>query len=142
MARPKADAAELLQLISDVNRRLVFTLEAHLRPSGLSIEQFRVLDTLARQDGRPMGELAAKVGVDSPTLTKIIDRMIDNALVYRAPDSRDRRRVLVFRSERGAALLADIEADLRACQRDLVGHLGPGEAAQLRTILQSFVPPA
>jgi hypothetical protein len=64
-----ADPGQLLRLISGVNRHLLQNLEAQLRPSGLCIEQFRVLEALHAEDGLAMGELAARVFVDSPTLT-------------------------------------------------------------------------
>lgn len=139
MAKPGADAGELLRLISGVNRHLVASLEARLRPSGLSIEQFRILEALQAQDGLPMGEIAAQVFVENATLTKIVDRMVANALVYRAPDAADRRRVLIMLAPRGRKILGEIRADLQNHQRDLVGHLQGAESQNLQKLLRSFL---
>ena len=50
-----------------------------------------------------MGELAEAVLLNHPTLTKMVDRMVSDALVYRVQDADDRRKVLMlFRSRQGA----------------------------------------
>lgn len=51
-----------------------------------------------------MGELADAVLLNHPTLTKMIDRMVSDALVYRVQDPDDRRKVLMFSSDRGKIL--------------------------------------
>jgi hypothetical protein len=48
-----------------------------------------------------MGELAELVLLNHPTLTKMIDRMVSDSLVYRVQDADDRRKVLMFSSDRG-----------------------------------------
>ena len=134
------ESLELIQLISGVNRRLEQAVEARLKPSGIPIEQYRVLASLSRQDGRAMGELAAEIFVDSPTLTKIIDRMVANADVFRAPDPHDRRKVLIFLSEKGRAAIASLRTLVEAPENDLVGPLDRGDAEQLRALLESLLP--
>lgn len=136
------DSHDLIQLISGVNRRLEQAIEARLKPSGVAIEQYRVLKALDTLDGQPMGELAAQVFVDSPTLTKIIDRMIASADVYRAPDPHDRRRVLIFRSDKGAATYRSLQARLDGYEKTLVGQLERDDAGQLKALLESLLRPA
>ena len=134
------ESLELIQLISGVNRRLEQAVEARLKPAGIPIEQYRILASLSRQDGRAMGELAAEIFVDSPTLTKIVDRMVASADVFRAPDPRDRRKVLIFLSDKGRAAIAALRALVEAPEIDLVGPLGRGDAEQLRALLESLLP--
>ncbi|PYE32221.1 DNA-binding MarR family transcriptional regulator [Rhizobium sp. PP-F2F-G38] len=133
------ESGELLKLISGVNRQFEQTIEARLKPSGLPIEQYRVLEALDRHDGQSMGELAVEVFVDSPTLTKIIDRMIANADVYRAPDPNDRRKVLVFRSDKGAQTLLSLRAIVKGSQSGIVNRLDRHEASQLRSLLRNML---
>ena len=85
---------DLPDLIRGVNRRLEQVLEAELKPKGVSLHQYRVLEALTERNGLPMGELATRLFVDGPTLTKIIDKMVESAEVYRGPDPHDRRKVL------------------------------------------------
>ena len=86
---------QLAYLIATVNRQLEDELEETLRPEGLPIEQFRIINALA-SNGRSMRDLALLVQVDPSSLTKIVDRMVTESLVYRAVAPNDRRRILIF----------------------------------------------
>ncbi|WP_018898127.1 MarR family transcriptional regulator [Rhizobium sp. 2MFCol3.1] len=135
----ETQSAELMELISGVNRRYEQAMEARLKPTGLPIEQYRILEALHRKDGLSMGELAIEVFVDSPTLTKIIDRMITGADVYRAPDPNDRRKVLIFLSDKGRATLTDVRTVVQGSHAGMIKQLGAGEIGQLRTMLESML---
>ncbi|MBB3610477.1 MarR family transcriptional regulator [Rhizobium sp. BK602] len=126
---------QLSRLICGVNRKLEQAMEAHLRPLGLSIEQYRILEALDEHDGISMGELAAKVFVDSPTLTKIIDKMVASSDVYRAPDAKDRRKVLIFRSNKGKDIFLKLQGLSVKAQQDVMDILGQKEARDLSNLL-------
>jgi DNA-binding MarR family transcriptional regulator len=134
------EALDLIQLISGVNKRLEQAVGARLKPTGIAVEQYRVLRALERADGKTMGELAAAVFVDAPTLTKIIDRMIAAGLVFRSPDPHDRRKVLILLSDSGRTTLAELQALVEGPEDRLVGPLAPGEIRQLRALLTSLLP--
>ncbi|MCF1464819.1 winged helix-turn-helix transcriptional regulator [Agrobacterium vitis] len=102
------------------------------------MEQYRVLQTLKVANGIAMGDLAARVFVDSPTLTKIIDKMVASADVYRGPDPRDRRRVLIFLSDKGAARFeaaGSVGVDIERQFAELIGHEQADFLRHLRAIL-------
>lgn len=140
MAKVSAgEALDLIQLISGVNKRLEQAVGARLKPTGIAVEQYRVLRELDRANGQTMGDLAAAVFVDAPTLTKIIDRMIAGGLVFRSPDPHDRRKVLIFLSESGQSTLADLKTLVEGPEDRLVGPLAPGDVRQLRALLQSLL---
>ncbi len=86
-----------------------------------------------------MGELASAVLVDPATLTKIVDRMVSDALVYRAPSAQDRRRVLIFTAPKGKALHKRLRDITRNQQRDLVERLDKAQAATLTQMLRSLM---
>jgi DNA-binding MarR family transcriptional regulator len=130
---------DLPDLIRGVNRRLEQTLEAELKPRGMSLDQYRVLEALTERNGLPMGELAIRLFVDGPTLTKIIDRMVESAEVYRGPDPNDRRKVLIFLSRRGAARFEDIGPLISSIQRNILGRLGASDAAALTSLLSELL---
>nr|WP_240536197.1 MarR family transcriptional regulator [Bradyrhizobium cosmicum] len=115
------------------------TLEAELKPRGMSAHQYRVLEALSERNGLPMGDLATRVFVDSPTLTKIIDRMVQSAEVYRGPDPNDRRKVLIFLSRRGAAHFEDIGPLISCIQQDILDRLGASDAAALTSLLSELL---
>jgi DNA-binding MarR family transcriptional regulator len=129
----------LVDLICGVNRKIEQSMEASLKPHGISMEQFRVLRALDEANGLPMGDLAALVFVDSPTLTRIIDRMVASADVFRGPDPEDRRRVLVFISDKGRESLVRIQSIGEEAQRQLVMRLGERDSEHLERILPTLL---
>ena len=48
--------------------------------------------------------------MNPPTLTKLVDRMVGKSLVQRAADPEDSRRVLVYATDAGLALLQELQA--------------------------------
>ena len=130
---------DLTDLVRGVNHHIERTLELKLKPKGLSLHQYRVLEALAAHNGQPMGGLAARLFLDGPTLTRIIDRMVASAEVYRGPDPNDRRKVLVFLSRKGAALFDSVRATGASLERDMQDHLGTPQAATLVRLLSELI---
>jgi MarR family transcriptional regulator, organic hydroperoxide resistance regulator len=130
---------QLGYIIASVNRELEEELEERLRPAGVPIEQLRVLEVLHNADGRSMGEAAAAALVDAPTLTKIIDRMVSDNLVFRGPDPSDRRRVLIFLAAGGKALYKRLRSVTAAQEKRLSRNLDPHKMEELRGLLRELV---
>ena len=130
------DAFEFIRLISGVNRQIEQSIEARLKPEGVSIEHFRVLDALMRENGLPMSELARQVLVDGPTLTKIVDRVIAASDVYRGADPQDRRKVLIFLSQKGRKRFETLRG-LLSGPAAAIKTLGRDRSQKLRTLLRS-----
>jgi len=100
-----------------------------------SIEGWRVLGALRGGDGVTMSDIATAMAVAPPTLTRIVDKLVDGGLVVRRVDATDRRRVLVYPSAKGKAKVRKLirqEASLRSALDD---EFGEDTAAQLLGIL-------
>jgi len=94
---------DLAHLLSTLERHVVGRQRAVLAVEGATVEEWRVLDFLA-DGGHIMSEVAEHVGLPSPTLTKIVDRLVANNVVYRRIDLEDRRKVRIFLAARGRSL--------------------------------------
>jgi MarR family transcriptional regulator, organic hydroperoxide resistance regulator len=121
-------------LVGRIEHRMRREIERTLGLGGPNLDQWRALDLLADGGGHSMTEIAGHVMVPAPTLTKIVDRLVESALVYRYPDECDRRRILVFLSERGRELHRRLAPEVEQTERELADRLGP-EAAQLLRLL-------
>lgn len=67
-------------------------LDAELRNNvGVTLSQWRVIGTLARQPGITQKEIADRVGIEGSTLVPIIDKMEKDGFVKRKLDNEDRR---------------------------------------------------
>lgn len=130
---------QLAYLIASVNRQLEEELAETLRTEGLPIEQFRILGALASADARSMRELAGAVLIDPASLTKIIDRMVTDALVFRTPDPADRRKVLVCMAAKGRALHARLQVLHEDQQKRLEQKLSAQKLGELSKMLRGLM---
>ena len=122
LTEPSRDLAHQL---SRAERLLARQMSALLEREHCTLEEWRVLKILSDGHGHIMTEIADFAMLPAPTLTKLMDRMVAENLVYRRADARDRRRVLAYltpaglaRHERASALLATHEAGLAASLGD------------------------
>lgn len=130
---------QIAYLIATVNRQLEDELSDSLRPEGIPIEQFRILNALAETDGLSMGELAAAVLVDAASLTKIVDLMVADALVYRGVAPSDRRRIRIFLASKGKATNKRLKGISNKQQRGLIERLDPAKAKELTRLLRGLI---
>lgn len=139
MRRARPINEHIAYLLAQANRQVHKQLDDEFRREGVPVEQWRILQLLAERNGRSMGDLTAAALLNHPTLTKMIDRMVSDALVYRRPDPADGRKVLIFLSERGRALNERLTrlADLH--QAGLVEGYGDRETEALKRLLEELI---
>lgn len=84
----------------------------------LSARQLSVLLICYLEDGpHTVRGLAERLNVAKPAITRALDRLEQFDLVRRAPDSRDRRSVLVSRTAVGAAYITNLRALMQSAAR-------------------------
>ena|ERR1700733_2086273 len=74
----------------------------------LSFGRIRALRGIARTP-MTMGELAAKLGIDAPYATLVVDELERQGLVERRPHPKDRRVKMVATTTRGATVAQEAE---------------------------------
>ncbi len=126
-------------LIKQAERRVQARFESLLESSELSVEQWRVLEILGDGEGRAMTELAGEALLNLPALSKMVDRMVSRSLIFRAPDATDRRKVLVFASDRGLELYRQLKPEVDACHADIDAALGAQRAGELKQLLAHLI---
>jgi DNA-binding MarR family transcriptional regulator len=129
----------LAYLLAQANREINRQLEARLREEGVPVEQWRILKVLSDGKGHSMGELADAVLLNHPTLTKMIDRMVSDAMVYRVQDPDDRRKVLMFSSDRGKALTARLNSLAMSQEAHIEESYGNKSTNELKRLLERLI---
>ncbi|MFF2361241.1 MarR family winged helix-turn-helix transcriptional regulator [Streptomyces sp. NPDC058122] len=117
---------ELLHLLTRAERLAVRRVQSVLDEFECSVEAWRVLDLLSDGQGHNMTALADHAFLPAPSLTKLVDQLVDQNLVYRRVDPVDRRRVLAHLTPRGKQRCQLLAREVRADWRDL-NHLLAGE---------------
>ncbi len=105
-----------------------------LSPSGVSVDQWRVMAHLYEHGGCTMSELSLASGLTGATLTRMVDRLTTSAHAHRNPDPTDRRRVLVHLSKRGRAQVRQLLPKVESAERST--ELSDTDAAELNRLLE------
>ena len=129
----------LSYLLAQASREINRQLELRLREEGVPVEQWRILKVLSDGSGHSMGELAEAVLLNHPTLTKMIDRMVSDSLVYRVQDPDDRRKVLMYISERGKSLAQRLSLLAQSQESHIAKNYGNRATADLKRLLESLI---
>ena len=103
-------ATSLVERLTRAQRYAAQGLSRLLAEDGCTIDQWRVLRVLADGEGHLMGEVAAELLLAHPTLTRVVDGLVDRALVYRRASDADGRKVAVHLSRQGRTRLARLVA--------------------------------
>ena len=129
----------LAYLLASANRRMHLGLAQSIAGEEVTEEQWRVLQVLSDEQGRSMGELAERVLMNHPALTKNIDKLVSRGLVMRKTSADDSRKVLVFISNTGLAMVQRLTAQVDAHHKSIHKVLGARKTEQLKKLLDDFV---
>ena len=132
--RPATTTLEL----ADSLRPAVLRLARRLRQTRdesveLTASQYSVLAALSIRGRLSMGELAAEERVRPPTITRVVNALVDRDLVRRAPAPHDGRQSLVELTEAGRALLLANQRLRAEWLADRLAELDEAELDVLRT---------
>ncbi|HET7328710.1 MAG TPA: MarR family transcriptional regulator [Nocardioidaceae bacterium] len=112
--------------------------EEPLADHGLTVDRWRVLRLLAERGPQSMAELGVATGISGPTLTRVVDRLVEDTLVYRNVDSADRRRVRVHVGDRGRRLWRKLGPRLNELERSALSALSDDETQTLHRLLSTL----
>jgi DNA-binding MarR family transcriptional regulator len=129
----------LAYLLSEAEHAVNRGLGEALATEGMTVERWRILRALSDGHGHSMGDLAIAALMPHPTLTKAVDRLIDDALVYRRQDETDRRRVAVFLADRGKAVVARLDRQAEEHNRAVEAAYGAQRTERLMRELNRLV---
>jgi DNA-binding MarR family transcriptional regulator len=133
MAKP-GKAAAMAQLHSAA--RLSRTaLAARLLSHGFYAGQDQIMIALDREDGQTPGQLAIKLGVRPPTVTKTINRLQTQGYVEKRASETDARQANVFLTEEGRGAIRAIEKAVRKTEKQALKGLDKKEQKALGKLL-------
>ena len=103
-------------------------VDKHLAEAGLSDATWRPLVHLAEGgDGISQRDLAARIGLDTSTLVRLLDLLEARRFVERRVDAMDRRARLIHLTQEGRIELTRIRAMLLQAERDLLADVSEDE---------------
>ncbi len=141
---PGLDVSSLsvISRIARASRLLTDRIDDNFEEHGLSGWGYRLLATL-RHSAPPQQltptALARAVMVTSGAMTKQLDRLEDEGLLYRMPDPDDRRGILISLTPRGRELIDEIILAHIAHEHELLAGLTSDERDTLASLLRKLL---
>ncbi|MBJ3775935.1 MarR family winged helix-turn-helix transcriptional regulator [Acuticoccus mangrovi] len=111
---------------------------AHLSALGLYPGQEVVLKALGGQDGQTMSELAATLGVQPPTVTKMVTRLAAHGFVVRQTSEQDGRLARVFLTEPGRAIIGDVDKTWKRLEKEALAGFDDKDRRRIRKLLRKM----
>ena len=97
-------AHEVLDVVPLVSRVIRGELRKH-GAKGISEPQYRSLAFVFRNEGASLSELSDHIGLALPTMSSLIDGLVERGLVNRRTDPEDRRRMTLTLTSTGRVRL-------------------------------------
>ena len=138
-ASPEQEA--LLGLRMAAARLLVPWTQFLKNKADLTTSQYNILRILrgSRSTGLTCGEIGERTIAHDPDITRLVDRLDQRGLVKRTRSETDRRVVDVNITQKGLALLRELDPHAERMPRALLGHVKPARLRQLSRLLDEVL---
>jgi DNA-binding MarR family transcriptional regulator len=113
------------RLIVEANRltRVAAQATGSITPAAV----WRTLSILSSEGSHRIGDLAKASRVTQPTMTKLVQHLAEEELIYRIADVADSRAWLIAITEKGTRALGDWRVQLGAALQPMFSDLSPDE---------------
>jgi len=101
------------------------------RPADLSVPQFRTLGFLERRPGSSLSDVAEHIGLTLPSISRMVDGLVQRGFVSRLISPADRRRSVLSLTPDGVGALARTRRVTRDHLAETVKALAPAERAAI-----------
>ncbi len=119
-------------------RALRKALDAELGHYGITFSQWQVLAGLALEGEISQVKLAELIGVEGPTLVRILDRMEQKGWIKRKISSRDRRQKLISPTKKVEGVWKKMTECAHGVRNNAVKGISSKDVVKLRRLLEKI----
>jgi DNA-binding MarR family transcriptional regulator len=130
--------ASLIATVAPVMRHLVAHARKRRAWSELTYQQYNVLRMIDRMGPQPQAEVARRLMVTAPVVTRLASTLADAGLVERKTDPKDRRTVLLALTPTGRRRARAMRRDLLEAARDLLEPIPEERRASIGSALEEL----
>ena len=105
------------------------------RTADLTVPQFRTLSFVSRNAGASLTQVADHIGIQLPSMSKLVDDLIRKGLLKREEHPADRRRITLFATSHGVKIT---EASRQGTLSHLAQKLGDISTDDKETIINAM----
>lgn len=136
---PLPDTLEFMQLLWELAHALERTSKHMAESIGVTGPQRLVLRVVGLRPGVSAGDLATTLHVHPSTLTGVLHRLVEQRLLTRKDDPRDRRRAVLHLTARGAMVNALNRGTVEAAVSRALTDVSPRDRAACRRVLNRVI---
>ncbi|MBZ0326790.1 MAG: MarR family transcriptional regulator [Altibacter sp.] len=116
------------------------TISGVLKPYDLTIPQYNVLRILRGQKGNPanLSTLQERMIDRNSNTTRLVDKLIKKEWVSRRTCEKNRRKVEIFITEKGLALLKELDTITENNNEQILKNLSDSDLEQLNHLLDTL----
>ncbi len=141
-AFPRAGASpedDLLKLLWELPRLWRAAMDKRLKPLGLSEAKWRTVLLLSRGSGETSQvELAALLGIEAPSVARLLDRLAKDGWIERRTAENDRRIKTVHLLPKASGVIKKIDTVIFAMRREILRNLSQTEIASCTKTLRKI----
>lgn len=131
ISNTKIDRSNLLYHLGLLTRRWRQALDSEFQAAGLTDATWRPLLHLhILGDGVRQKDLAASVGIEGPSLVRLIDTLVTKGLLQRAEDGTDRRAKLLCLTPEGQLIVVRIREIVTALENELLSPFSDSDVVR------------
>lgn len=136
MANIKKVAKEISILVP----KLVRELKREFAPiEEITNSQIIILMSIHEDKQISVGKLAKQIQVSGPTVTGLVDRLVDRNFVIRQRDKQDRRKVVVALTEKGKNTVREFQKGIQKRWEGILEHLTSEERGSYLKIVRKII---
>ena len=132
----KANKGSTMSRLNSAARLSRTALATRLLAHGFYAGQDQIMIALSHEDGPTPGQLATRLGVRPPTITKTIYRLQAQGFLDKKASNHDARQAHIFLTDPGRDTIKAIEKSLRKTEKQALKGLDKKDQKTLSKLLQ------
>ena len=118
---------------------LMMSFRPLLSKHNFTEQQWRVLRVLGEKGPCEAGQLAEEACILSPSLSRIINTLIENKFIVKKSDINDRRKIILAVSEHGIEKLETIKPEYLAILKSIQKRYGEEKIEKILNLLSEII---
>jgi DNA-binding MarR family transcriptional regulator len=106
---------------------------------GCTVPQWVVLRVLYDHESLRLKDIVTQVEMDQGGISRMVDGLLEQGLVTRVSDAKDRRAVAVSLTDKGRDLVPKLAQAADENERTFFSSLTPGQLEQLQTTIKKLL---
>ena len=91
--------------------------------NSLNHSHFQIMSVLKNNGKLPISEVAKQLFISTPNMTKLLNKLIDEDMIERIPDEKDRRIININLTEKGYKYLEDRYESIKSTLKNRLSSL-------------------